>query len=301
MIPAWRSLLYVPAHVDKFVDNPRLAEADAVILDLEDSVPADRKAQARDQLAGAISKVAAAGPNVLVRINDGALAEDDLAAAVKPGVSALVIPKVRSASQLGRLAERVSDLERRGGLAERQIRFVVLIETADGFMAMRDILCASARTLGVILGAEDFAADVGMVADGPTLRGPRQQVVIAAAAAGVTPFGLMGATTGFADLAAYRALAEESKRFGYVGSTCIHPSQVEVLNAAFSPGPDEVVWAQRVCAAFEAAAREGRGAVALDGRMIDAPVAARAETLLARHNAFQSKTATKQGGLERAR
>lgn len=301
MIPAWRSLLYVPAHVDKFVDNPRLAEADAVILDLEDSVPADRKAQARDQLAGAISKVAAAGPNVLVRINDGALAEDDLAAAVKPGVSALVIPKVRSASQLGRLADRVSDLERRGGLAERQIRFVVLIETADGFMAMRDILCASARTLGVILGAEDFAADVGMVADGPTLRGPRQQVVIAAAAAGVTPFGLMGATTGFADLAAYRALAEESKRFGYVGSTCIHPSQVEVLNAAFSPGPDEVVWAQRVCAAFEAAAREGRGAVALDGRMIDAPVAARAQTLLARHDAFQSKTATKQGGLERAR
>lgn len=301
MTVAWRSLLYVPAHVDKFVDNPRLAEADAVILDLEDSVPAERKAQARDCLAGAISKVAAAGANVLVRINDGALAEGDLAAAVKPGVSALVIPKVRSASQLGRLADRVSDLERRGGLAERQIRFVVLIETADGFMAMRDILCASPRTLGVILGAEDFAADVGMVADGATLRGPRQQVVIAAAAAGVTPFGLMGATTGFADLAAYRALAEESKRFGYAGSTCIHPSQVEVLNAAFSPGPDEVVWAQRVCAAFEAAAREGRGAVALDGRMIDAPVAARAETLLARHNAFQSKTATKQGGLERAR
>ncbi|MDQ1191576.1 citrate lyase subunit beta/citryl-CoA lyase [Brevundimonas vesicularis] len=301
MTVVWRSLLYVPAHVERFVDNPRLAEADAVILDLEDSVPADRKAHARDQLAGAVTKVVAAGPNVLVRINDGALAEADIAAAVQPGVAALVVPKVRSAGQLQRFETRVSDAERRGGLIQGQIRFLVLIETADGFMAMRDILSASPRTLGVILGAEDFAADVGMVADAATLRGPRQQVVIAAAAAGVTPFGLMGATTRFDDLAAYRALAEESKRFGYVGSTCIHPSQVEVLNAAFSPDPDEVIWAQRVCAAFEAATRDGRGAVALDGRMIDAPVAARAETLLARHNAIQSKTTTKQGGLERAR
>jgi citrate lyase subunit beta / citryl-CoA lyase len=301
MTVTWRSLLYVPTHIDKFVDSPKLAEADAVILDLEDSVPADHKAQARGQLAGAVTKVVAAGPSVLVRINDGALAEDDIAAAIQPGVAALVIPKVRSVDQLKRLDDCVSDAEIRGGLAESQIRFLVLIETADGFLAMPDILRCSRRTIGVNLGAEDFAADVGMVADAATLRGPRQQVVIAAAATGVAPFGLMGATTRFDDLVAYRELAEESKRFGYVGSTCIHPSQVAVLNAAFLPGLDDVVWAQRVCAAFEAATREGRGAVALDGRMIDAPVAARAETLLSRHAAIQSKTATKQGGLERAR
>jgi citrate lyase subunit beta/citryl-CoA lyase len=291
----------VPAHVDKFVGSPKLAEADAVILDLEDSVPAEQKTQARDLLTGSVTTVLAAGPSVLVRINDGALGEDDIAAAVQPGVSALVIPKVRSAEQLRRIEERVAAAEVRGGLVDGQTRFLVLIETADGFMAMTDILRATSRTLGVNLGAEDFAADVGMVVDEATLRGPRQQVVIAGAATGVLPFGLMGATTRFDDLVAYRALAESSKRFGYVGSTCIHPSQIGVLNAAFSPSPDEVDWAHRVCAAFETARRDGRGAVALDGRMIDAPVAARAETLLARHTAIQTKIASMQGGLNTAR
>lgn len=301
MTGLWRSLLYVPAHIEQFVANPRLAEADAVVLDLEDSVPADQKTAARDRLSAAVAKVGAAGPDVLVRINDGAVGEADIPAAVQSGVSALVVPKVRSAEQLRRIADRVASTEAEVGLPCGGIRLVVLIETADGFMAMTEILRATPQTMGVILGAEDFAADVGMVVDEATLRGPRQQVVIAAAAAGVRPFGLMGAMTRFDNLDAYRALAVESKRFGYVGSTCIHPSQIAVLNAAFSPSSDELQWAERVCAAFEDAGRNGRGAVALDGRMIDAPVAVRAEGLLSRHREIQARAASKHGGTDEAR
>nr|WP_314434999.1 CoA ester lyase [uncultured Brevundimonas sp.] len=301
MTGPWRSLIYVPAHVERFVSNARLGEADAVILDLEDSVPADQKATARSRLPNAVATIAAAGPDVLVRINDGAEGHDDIAAAVQQGVAALVAPKVRSADQLVRIAERVSAAEAGAGLAQGAVRLIVLIETADGFMAMTDILRATPRTLGVILGAEDFAADIGMTADDVTLRGPRQQVIIAAAAAGVTPFGLMGAATRFDDLEAYRLLAAESKRFGYVGSTCIHPSQIAVLNAAFSPGAAELQWAERACAAFADAQAAGRGAVALDGRMIDAPVAARARALLSRHRAIEARTASRRGGVQEVR
>lgn len=301
MTGPWRSLIYVPAHVERFVSNARLGEADAVILDLEDSVPADQKATARDRLPTAVATIAAAGPDVLVRINDGAEGPDDIAAAVQPGVAALVAPKVRSADQLVRIAERVSAAEEKVGLAQGAVRLIVLIETADGFMAMPDILRATPRTLGVILGAEDFAADIGMTADDVTLRGPRQQVIIAAAAAGVIPFGLMGAATRFDDLEAYGLLAAESKRFGYVGSTCIHPSQIAVLNAAFSPDAAELQWAERACAAFADAEAAGRGAVALDGRMIDAPVAARARALLSRHHAIEARTASRRGGVQELR
>ncbi|WP_292021975.1 MULTISPECIES: CoA ester lyase [unclassified Brevundimonas] len=301
MTGPWRSLLYVPAHIDRFVANPRLGQADAVVLDLEDSVPVDQKSNARDRLSAAVATVAAAGPDVLVRINDGDPGEEDIGVAVQSGVSALVVPKVRSARQLIHIADRVASAEANAELATGTTRLIVLIETADGFIAMTDILRATPRTMGVILGAEDFATDVGMAVDEATLRGPRQQVVIAAAAAGVMPFGLMGATTRFDDLDAYRTLAVDSKRFGYVGSTCIHPSQVAILNTAFAPSTDEVLWAERVCAAFADAGQEGRGAVSLDGRMIDAPVAARAQGLLSRHRSIEARAASKRGGPQEAR
>ena len=105
---------------------------------------------------------------------------------------------------------------------------------------------ASPRIVAINLGNEDFALDLGMEPDDDTLRMPRQQLVIAAAAAGIMPLGLMGVATRFDDLEAYRALALRSRRFGYAGATCIHPSQIAVLNAAFAPTEDELAWARRV-------------------------------------------------------
>jgi len=286
----WRSLQYVPAHVEKYVSNPRLREADGVILDLEDSVPAAEKARARAALATAVDLAGAGGGDVLVRVNAGAEGDADLEAAVRSGVTALVLPKVEAAQEVRRLDARVAELERAAGLATGGIRFVVLIETADGFLRMAEIASACSRVVGINLGAEDFATDIGMACSEETLLGPRQHMAIVAAAAGIMPLGLMGPATRFDDLDGYRELAERSRRFGYVGSTCIHPSQIAILNAAFSPTEDEVAHARRVVGAAEEADREGRGAFAIDGRMIDGPVIARARALLARRQLIESRS-----------
>lgn len=280
MTVLWRSLQYVPAHVEKYVANPRIREADAVILDLEDSVPAAEKVRAREGLSAAISSLSADGLDVLIRINDGALGEADLASAVVTSVAALVIPKVRSAEQVRTLDRLVTDLEAAKGLEAGRLAFVVLIETADGFLDMAAICRASPRVVAINLGAEDFALDVGMACSAETLLGPRQWMAITAVATGVMPLGLVGPATRFDDLEGYRALALRSRRFGYVGSTCIHPSQIAILNAAFSPSPEAVTWAERLVAAAKGAEADGRGAFAIDGQMIDAPIVARAEALL---------------------
>ena len=294
MTPVWRSLQYVPAHVEKYVASPHIAAADAVILDLEDSVPADRKAVARAGLATAIPTVERAGADVLVRINDGDMAAQDIAAAVQPGVAALVIPKVRNAAQLNHLDGLVSDAEARAGLASGSVRFVVLIETADGFLDMPAIAGASPRTIAINLGNEDFASDLGMEASEETLLMPRQQLVIVAAATGLMPLGLMGPATRFDDSDAYRALALRSRRFGFVGSSCIHPSQIALLNEAFSPTAEQVVEARRLVQAAGEADADGRGAFSIDGRMIDAPIVARARTLIDRHQAIEARQSRRE-------
>lgn len=278
----WRSLQYVPAHVGKYVKSPHIAAADAIILDLEDSVPEAEKSAARAAIAPALGVLKAHGSDILVRINaEPERLEADLAAAVRPGVVALVAPKCSSVDQMRRLDERISRAEQSAGLAEGTTRLFVLIETADGFLDMRAIVQASPRVVALSLGNEDFATDVGMTPDDETLSMPRQHLTIVAAACGAAPLGLMGLATDYRDLAAYRRLAERSRRFGFVGSTCIHPSQIAVLNEVFSPSVAETDWARRVVSAASEGQADGRGAVAIDGRMIDAPIVARARKLLA--------------------
>jgi Citrate lyase beta subunit len=286
----WRSLQYVPAHVEKYVRSTHIHDADGVILDLEDSVPNDQKAVARGQLNAATEVVSTFGADVLIRINDGMeLAGLDIAAAVRPGVRALVIPKIRDAAHVEQIDALVSRAEADNGVPSGAIGLLLLIETAAAYLKMSAIADASPRTVALNLGAEDFALDVGMVPSEETLAGPRQQVVIAAAAAGVMPLGLMGAGADFGDLDAYRLLAERSRRFGFCGSSCIHPSQIPILNAAFSPKPEELAWAERVLAAAVQAQREGRDAFSLDGRMIDRPVAARARQIVDRNTLINNK------------
>ncbi|HJV41561.1 CoA ester lyase [Caulobacter sp.] len=292
MTPVWRSLQYVPAHVEKFVSTAHTRGADAIILDLEDSVPPDEKTRARDLLAEAARRVGQAGADVLVRINgDPMLAASDIVAAVGAAVSALVLPKVDSVEDLLALDRLVSQAEADRGMAPGATGFLVLIESARGLLDMANIAKASPRVMALNLGNEDLALDIGMEVDDETLQLPRQQMAIAAAAAGVMPIGLIGAATQYADLEAYRALARRSRRFGFQGSSCIHPSQIAILNEAFSPTEEEVARALRIVEGAKAARAEGRGAFAIDGRMIDTPIERRAERLLERYAAIKSREA----------
>jgi citrate lyase subunit beta / citryl-CoA lyase len=293
--PVWRSLQYVPAHVEKYVSSAHTRGADAIILDLEDSVPVDQKAAARSAITGAAAQCAQGGADIIVRINrPDDLAAEDIAAAVGPAVAALSLPKVESVGHLLHLDAQVSAVEARLGMRHGHTRFWVLIESAAGFLDMAAIARGSPRVIAMTLGGEDFAADVGMEPSEDTLMLPKQQMIIAAAAAGVMPLGVIGGTTRFDDPQGYLAMAQRSRRFGFVGSSCIHPSQIPLLNQAFSPSAEEVAWAERVIVGDAEAQAAGRAAFSLDGKMIDIPIVGRARALLARHQAILNRRIKQQ-------
>lgn len=288
----WRSMLYVPAHVEKYVNSPRVFEADAVILDLQDSVPADAKADARDGVRRAAAAIAAGGPDVLVRINERPeMAEADIDASVGPDVTALVAPSVRDVSDVHRIDRWIGAAEVRNGVVAGSTKLLVLIESARGLLDMAAIAAASDRIAAINLGNEDLATDLGVEPTEEALAVSRQLLVIAAASAGIAPLGLIGSGADFSDPEAYRALAERSKAIGSRGASCIHPSQIAVLNAVFSPLESQLEWARRVVDGAAVAAQAGRGAFSVDGRMIDPPIIARAQNLLREAEAIKAKDA----------
>jgi citrate lyase subunit beta/citryl-CoA lyase len=289
-LPAWRSLMFVPVNVDKFVKTGADRGADAIILDLEDAVAPSQKAQARTMIEAAIPHVARNGADVVVRVNrPWRLLVRDVEAAVIPGVAALMLTKVDSAEHVWAVAEMVDELEAERGLSAGSMKFIVLVETANGFFRMEQIAKSHPRIIGLSLGAEDFAADVGMQSEPEGLFYPKQHMLFAARAAGVMPMGFVGSIADFRDQEAFRAIVRRSKRLGFVCASAIHPLQVPVLNEEFSPTTAEVERAEQMVAAYDAAYAAGLGAVQFEGAMIDVPVVNRARTVLKRAAALRGK------------
>ena len=281
--PVWRSMLFVPAHVDKFVAAAHTRGADALILDLEDSVPPSHKAEARSQLAASARTVTQAGASALVRINaDPTLWKDDLDAAIGPAVRALMLPKVEFARQVNEIDARVGELEQQRGLAQGHTLLIAQIEHVCSLPMMDAIATTSARLLGMILGSEDFSASAGMEPTRETLFGPNQQLVFACRRAGLLPFGFPGSISLFRDIDGFRELIRLARRMGFVGSYAIHPNQVAVMNQEFAPSAEEIAWARGLIEAWAVAQAAGRGAFEFQGRMVDPPVVARAQEVLRR-------------------
>jgi citrate lyase subunit beta/citryl-CoA lyase len=282
-LPAWRSLMFVPVNVDKFVKTGADRGADAIILDQEDAVAPSQKAQARTMIEAAIPHVSRNGADVVVRVNrPWRLLVRDIEAAVLPGVAALMLTKVDSPEHVWAVAEMVDELEAERNLPAGSMKFIVLVETANGFFRMESIAKAHPRIIGLSLGAEDFAADVGMQSEPEGLFYPKQHALFAARAAGVLPMGFVGSIADFRDQEAFRAIVRRSKRLGFVCASAIHPLQVPVLNEEFSPSAAEVERAERMVAAYDEAYAAGLGAVQFEGAMIDVPVVNRARTVLKR-------------------
>ena len=291
-LPVWRSLLFVPVNVDRFVDKAHTRGADCIQLDLEDSVPAAEKQRARALVRQAAAKVRRGGADVIVRINRPlALAVRDIEASVCPDVTGLVIPKVDGPSHVRLLDELAGDLERGADLDAGHTKFVVMIETPQAFFDMRAIAQASPRVVGMNIGGEDFALACGIHADGEALLSVKQQMIVAARAAGVMPLGLIDSVADFSDPERFRAMARRSRRLGFDGASCIHPGQVKIVNEEYSPGEEELAYARRVIDADREARKAGRGAFQIDGMMIDIPVVARAQRLLARFEAISAREA----------
>lgn len=288
-----RSFLFVPGDSERKLAKGVTSGADALILDLEDSVAPERKQTARamvvEHLLAAPARASGTRgtPELWVRINpmtEGGL--DDLVAVVRAAPDGLVVPKVDHPDDLARLSLMLDALERRDGV-ERPIRLMpVATETARAPFALgayADV--ALPRLYGLTWGAEDLGTALGASTnrdpDGGwafTYRMVRAQCLLAAHAAGVAAIDTLHAD--FRDEAGLRAESLAAAREGFSGRLAIHPAQVAVINAAFTPGADEIDHARRVIAAF--AANPGAGAVGLDGKMLDRPHLKQAQALLAR-------------------
>ncbi|AWJ86744.1 CoA ester lyase (plasmid) [Azospirillum sp. TSH58] len=278
----YQSFLFVPADNAKLLEKAHQRGADALILDLEDAVLPAGKPEARRGLPAPIDRLHGLGVPVLVRINSGWRdAVADLEAAVRPGVTALVVPKAEDAGALRVLSAMIGEWEVERGLTPGAIGLVALIESPLGLERLADI-AAVPRVAALALGSEDFALTLGVEPTEALLALPCRQIALAAAARGLAAIGLPGSLAEFRDLDAYRAMVAQARAVGMTGALCIHPAQLAVVRDVFAPSAADVAWAGRVVAAWDEAQAAGRGAVSVDGRMVDRPVAERAKAILAR-------------------
>jgi citrate lyase subunit beta / citryl-CoA lyase len=280
-LPVWRSLMFVPVNVRKYVDKASSCGADGIVLDLEDSIAPAQKDEARTLVADAAPIVARGGSDVLVRINRPLeLAVRDMEAVVSPAISGLMLPKIEGPGHVRLLAELASSIEARRGLPDGHTTFYVVVESVQAFPKMFKIAAAHPRIVAFTCGTEDFTASTGSQPDPDVLLYPKQMGILAARAAGVTPLGVLASSANYRDLDGFRKAVANSRRFGVEGSACIHPDQVRILNEAFSPSTEEVAEAERVVETYREAIEAGQGAVGLNGRMLDVPVVERSRRVL---------------------
>ena len=285
-----RSLLFVPADDTRKLDKAMASGADALIVDLEDSIPTQGKADARLSAAAFIANAgkAAHRPRLLVRVNGFAssLCDDDLDAVVPARPDAIMLPKAQGGADVVRADAKLSAREAIAGLPDGCVKIVAIAtETATALFLAGTYGGASERLEGLTWGAEDLSAELGAEAnrDGEgrfldAYRLARALCLAAAAAARVQAIDTV--TVDFRNAAALRRETEEARRDGFTGKMAIHPAQVPIINEVFTPSAAAVAQARAVVAAFEA--HPGRGTVGIDGVMYDRPHLERARQLLAR-------------------
>ncbi len=259
-----RSLLFVPAVRPDRYPKALATGTDAVCLDLEDGVAFGAKETAREQAFALLAGREPTAAEVSLRINDAKteLGRTDLAALVEAGVrpDALMLPKVAGADEI----REVEAVLARSGAA---LPLIAQLETAAGVLAAEEIASSSPNVSAVFFGAIDLSADLGCAVEWEALLYARSRVVLAAGAAGVSALD-----SPFMDVPAVEALADESRRvrrLGFAGKAAIHPTQVPVIQRAFSPADDELAWARKIVAAYEG--QQG-GVLLVDGKLIERPV-----------------------------
>jgi citrate lyase subunit beta / citryl-CoA lyase len=265
-----RSVLYMPGSNARAIEKARTLPADAVILDLEDSVAPDAKAAARQQVMDAVTAGSLGAREVIVRINglDTQWWLDDLNAVAKAKPDAVLVPKVSSPDHLEDVAERLVDIS-----ADQKIRVWAMMETPLAMLNARDIAAAArdveTRLTAFVMGTNDLAKETrAKITPGRTAMLPWLMNCVAAARA----FGLDiidGVYNELADADGFARECSEAREMGFDGKTLIHPNQIAPCNAAFSPSAEEVAQAQKIIAAFDLPENRDKGVVQLEGRMVE--------------------------------
>lgn len=286
-----RSLIFVPGIRENMLEKAQTFAADVVVLDLEDSVPPGDKAAARDLVQQHVPRLVAAGQTVHVRVNGlpSGLTRDDLAAVVCPELSGVALPKAQSPQDIRDIDVLLREQELGQEVTPGTVVLIPAIESARGLLSCEEICRASSRLVGISLGADDYTADLGVhrTREGHELTYARQVIATCCAAS-----GLLALDTPYDDFRDEEGLIAETewvKSLGFKGKYLIHPSQIEPVNRVFRPSEVEVAEARRIVEAFEEAEAQGLGSIQLEGRMVDRPVALRAEQLIAVAEAIEAR------------
>jgi len=287
----YRSLVFVPGIRENMIEKARGFQADVIVLDLEDSVPPAEKEGARQIVRRAIPALAALGHTVHVRVNavGSGLARDDLAAVVCPELSGITLPKAESAQDIRDIDVLIREQEMEHGVKPGTLGLIPTIESARGVLRCEEICQASTRLVAITLGADDYTADMGVhrTREGRELDYARQVIAVCARASDI-----LALDTPFADFRDEEGLVRESewvRSLGFKGKYLIHPGQIGPVNRVFCPAEEEVSYARRVVEAFEEALAKGEGAVQVDGRMVDLPVAKRSRALIELAEAIEAR------------
>ena len=293
-----RSWMFVPGHRQKMIDKALgLTNVDAIMLDIEDGVAPNEKDAARRETGAALDRVSSQPatmrmPARYVRVN--AVGSErmyaDLTAVVRPGLGGLVLPKVDSPDQVEEVEEVLDRSEPNQGLARRTVRLLVAIESPRGLFKAQEIAAASPRVIGLIFGAEDFGKEMGLPlrreGEARDLIYARSAFVCAAAAQNVQ--AVDGVWPDLQDAEGLKTFALQSRRIGFTGMSSIHPSQIDAINAAFSPSAEEIEYCTKVVQAFDEARERGEGSIAFGGQLIDLPIVERARRTLALAESLRS-------------
>jgi citrate lyase subunit beta/citryl-CoA lyase len=273
-----RTRLYLPGVTPKLFINAGLYGADAIILDLEDSVPPGEKDAAQILVRNALRSVDFYGAEKMVRVNQLPAGLAEMALLATHGVHTFVLPKIEQATEIVDAAVLLDQMQQTHGV---DIKLAPIIESAAGVLNAAEIARASKRVVALAIGLEDYVTDIGArrTLGGRESEWACSQVLNAARAAGVQP--LASVFAGVADEAGLREWALEMRRRGFEGIGCLHPSQVAIVNQVYTPAGHEIDEAAAIVAAYEQGLAQGSGATALAGRMIDAPIVKRARRILA--------------------
>jgi len=281
-----RALLYMPGDDWKKIVKATTLGVDCICMDMEDGVAVSRKAEARVTIAKALRELDFGASEKLARVNSigSGWERDDIDAVLPFRPDGIVIPKVESREQVEWGSRLIEAAELKYGWTLNSIRMLVGVETALGILNLKEI-AAHPRLDGIIFGGEDYAASVGArrTREAVELLYARQAVVAACAAFGLQAIDIV--YIDFKDAEGLRLEAEQGAGFGFSGKQIIHPNQVGVTQEAFTPSDEALEEARRIVETFEASQKEGKGAYALDGKMIDMPLLKNAQKTLARARA----------------
>ena len=272
----------MPGDDRRKIEKATTLGVDCICMDMEDGVAINQKAEARAVIAQAMRELDFGRSERCIRINSvgSGFEKYDLAAAVATDPDAVVVPKVESASQVRAISDYIEMYERSAKKTLGGIRMLAGVETAKGILSLKEIAESDRRLEAIIFGAEDYAASIGATRtqDAIEVLYARSAMITACAANDLQAIDMV--YIDFRDVEGLRAEAEQGARLGFNGKQIIHPNQVAPVQEAFTPSDEAIAYAQRVVDAFSASQKEGRGAFALDGKMIDMPLLKNAQKVL---------------------